>query len=292
MKEEDLIRKLENVELPDIKLQSHQRRLRMALLDADYLSGRAGITLLELVKSKVKGGKDTMIRGLVSRQPVWKTAVFSMLALALVIGLSLTIPTLSTDSVNAANIVQKSPEVQAALGGGDVEVVKVIVIDGKAIVIAEGKKGVVKAEVDLKTKEVTEVDKMAEPTAEVKNEAVDIATADPRVKELLDMGAMISDVSPSWYYGMMNLETGELEKVSETFVKVTIEGTKKIYVAVVDLSEGKVVKLIDTTVDLKKNATSKYESLQEKLAAMVEKGELTQEQADEKLEAFQSEKGE
>jgi len=37
MKEEELIKRLENVELPDIKLQSHRRRLRMALLDAGYL---------------------------------------------------------------------------------------------------------------------------------------------------------------------------------------------------------------------------------------------------------------
>ena len=140
MKEEELIRKLENVELPDIKIQSHQRRLRMALLDADYLKGRPGITFLELAKSKVKGVKDTMIRGLVSRQPIWKTAVFGMVALVLVIGLSLTIPDLSTDSVHAANIVQNSPEVQAALGGEEVEVVKVIVIDGKATVIAKGEK--------------------------------------------------------------------------------------------------------------------------------------------------------
>jgi len=291
MKEEELIRKLENVELPDIKLQSHQSQLRMALLDADYLQMQRKVTILEMAKYKVKGGKDTMMRGLVSRQPVWRTAVFGMVALALVIGLSLTIPNLPTDSANAANIVQKSPEVKAVLGDGEVDVVKVIVIDGKAKVIAKGENGVVKAEVDLKTKEVTEVDKMTEPTAEEKQEAIDIAETDPRIKELLDTGAMISTVSPTFFYGMMNLETGEIEEVSETFVKVVIEGTDaKIYVAYVDLSEGKVVKLIDPT-DLKKEATSNGEALREKLAAMVEKGELTQEQADEKLEAFQSEKG-
>jgi hypothetical protein len=83
MKEEELIRKLENVELPDIKLQSHQRQLKMALLDADYLNRRPGITFLELAKSNVKGVQDTMIRGLVSRQPIWKTAVFGIVALAL-----------------------------------------------------------------------------------------------------------------------------------------------------------------------------------------------------------------
>ncbi|MFC1938372.1 hypothetical protein ACFLWH_01785 [Chloroflexota bacterium] len=245
MKEEELIRKLENVELPDIKLQSHQRRLRMALLDAGYLKRQSGVTILELVKSKIKGVKDTMIKGLVSRQPIWKTAVFGTLALALVIGLSLTIPTHTNESAYAADIVQNSPKVQAVLGDGEVEVVKVIVIDGKATVIAKGKKGIVKADVDLKTKDVTEVDKMTEPTADEKQEAIDIAKADPMTKELLDTGAMISIVSPTWYYGMMNLETGEIEEVSETYVKVVIEGIESKYVAYVDLTEGRVVKLID-----------------------------------------------
>lgn len=257
MKEEELIRKLENVELPDIKLQGHQRQLRMALLDAGYLKRQWGVTFLELAKSKVKGVKDVMIKGLVSRQPIWKTAVFGTLALALVIGLSLTIPTHSTDSAYAADIVQKNPEVQAALGDGEVEVVKVIVIDGKAKVIAKGEKGVVKAEVDLKTKEVTEVDKMTEPTTEEKQEAIDIAEADPRIKELLDTGAMISKVSPTFFYGMMNVETGEIDKVSETYVKVVIEVTEKIYVAYVDLTEGKVVKLIDYSESKGSKSTQK-----------------------------------
>jgi len=245
MKEEELIRKLENVELPDIKLQSHQRRLRMALLDAGYLKRQRGVTILELVKSKTKGVKDTMIRGLVSRQPVWKTAVVSILALTLVIGLSLTIPSLSTESAYAADIVKNSPKVQSALGDGEVEVVKVIVVDGKATVIAKGEKGVVTAHVDLKTKDVTKVVKITELTAEGKQEAIDIAKADPRVKELLDMGAMISKVSPMFSFGMMNVETGEIEEISETFVKVVIEGVEKNYIAYVVLTEGKVVKLIE-----------------------------------------------
>ena len=194
MKEEELIRKLENVELPDIKLQSHQRRLRMALLDAGSLKRQRGITILELVKSKVKVGKDTITRGLVSRQPVWKTGVFGILALILVIGLSLTIPSSSTESAYAADIVQNSTKVRAALGDREVKVMKVIVIDGKATVIAKGEKGVVTADVDLKNREVTKVIMISELTAEGKQEAIHIVNTDPRVKELLDMGAMIGQV--------------------------------------------------------------------------------------------------
>ena len=47
---------------------------------------------------------------------------------------------------------------------------------------------------------------------------------------------------------MMNVETGEIEELSETFVKVVIEGNEKIYVAYVVLTEDKVVKLIELSI--------------------------------------------
>ena len=132
MKEEELIKKLQNAKLPDIKLQSHQSRLKMALLDAGYPQKQRGVAFRELAKSKLKGVKDTMIRGLISRQPIWKTATVGILALALVIGLSLTIPSLTAESAyaQAAEIAQNSPEVQAALGAdGEAQTINIIEID-------------------------------------------------------------------------------------------------------------------------------------------------------------------
>jgi hypothetical protein len=255
MKEEELIKRLENVELPEIEMQSHRRRLRMALhLNAGYLKRQRGVTILELAKSKVKGVKDTMIRGLVSRQPVWKTAIVGMLAVALVLGLSLTIPSFSTESAyaQAAEIAQNSPELRAALGDGEVQVVKVIkVVDGKGTVIAKGETGVLTAEVDLKTKEVTVTIPELTPEQAVarKQEAIDIAKSDPRVKELLDMGATIGKVLPMYSFGSrMNAETGEVEDFSETLMRVEIEWVEKNYVAHVDLTGGMVVRLIETTL--------------------------------------------
>lgn len=198
-----------------------------------------------------------MMRVLVSRQPIWKTAIVSVLALTLVIGLSLTILSLSTESAHAADITKNKPKIKSAFNDGD----------------------------------ITKAVKITELTAEGKQEAIDIAKANPRIKELLDMGTMISKVSPMFSYSMINVETGEIVEISDTFVKVVIRGVETNYVAYVNLSEGKVVKLIDTTAALKKEAASKNEALQEKLAAMVQKGELTQEQANEKLEAFHSGKG-
>ena len=249
MKEEDLIKKLENVELPEIELESHRRRLRMALLDAGYLKRQREVAIWELAKSKVKGVKDTMIRGLVSRQPVWKTAVIGVLALALITGLAIAIPSLTGQSPEAlaAEIAQNSPEVQAALGDGEVQVVVVKVVNDKGIVICQGEIGIVTAEVDLKTKAVTVVP-MPELTGADKAEAISIAKAEPAVKEILDKGASISKVSSMYSFGMrINPETGETEEISEEMARVEITLGETIWVAYVDLAEGKVVALRKTT---------------------------------------------
>ena len=42
MKQEELIKKLENVDLPEIEVQSHRRRLRMALLQSQYFEEQPG----------------------------------------------------------------------------------------------------------------------------------------------------------------------------------------------------------------------------------------------------------
>ncbi len=253
MKEEELIKKLENVELPKIEMQSHRRRLRMALLDAGYLlKGQRGVTILELVKSKVKGGIDIMIRGLVSRQPVWKSVVAGVLAVALIAGLAIALPGLTRQSAEAlaADIAKNSPQVQAALGDGEVKVVKVItIVDDKGTVLCKGELGIfITAEVDLKTKEVTIVS-MPELTEADEAEAINIAKADPRVQELLDQGASIGKVSPMYSFGVrVNPETGEIEEFSGELVRVEITVGETIWIAHVDLAEGKVVQLIEVTL--------------------------------------------
>jgi len=251
MREEDLIKKLENVELPEIEVQSHRRQLRMALLDAGYLRGQRGVTILEVAKSKVKGGIDIIMRGLLSRQPVWKSLVVGVGAIALIIGLTIALPSLTGQSAEAlaAEIAENSPQVQAALGDGEVEVVKVIeVVDEKGRVICRGVTGLVTAEVDLKTKQVTEVVRMPELTAADEQEAIDIAKADPRVQELLNKGASIGKVSPMYSFGTrVNPETGEIEEFSEELVRVEITLGETIWIARVDLAEEKVMRLMEIT---------------------------------------------
>jgi len=58
MKEEELIKKLENTVLPGIEVQSHRLRLRTALLNSEYFKEQAEGGVFSLAKSKIKGGVE------------------------------------------------------------------------------------------------------------------------------------------------------------------------------------------------------------------------------------------
>lgn len=120
MREEELIKKLKSVELPQIQLQSHRCRLRTALLDAGCQKERPKVIIWGLAKSKLEGGIDTMRQGLVSWQPVRKIAIAGVLALVLIAGSVVALPLLTGQSpeVLAADIAKNSPQVQAFIAEG------------------------------------------------------------------------------------------------------------------------------------------------------------------------------
>ena len=255
MKEEELIKRLENVELPEIEVPSHRRRLRMALLHAGYPLEQPRITIWGLAKSKLKGG-ISMTKELVSRQPVWKTAMASVLAVALIIGLSLGIPALTGQSpeVLAAEIAQNSPQVKAACGGeGEVEVVKLTITNGKGEVICVAKMGrLVAADVDLEAGEVTEVEVLSMPelSDEDKAEAINIAKADSRVQELLGQGASIGKVFPV-YSSSIIVENGQARILpTSNMAMVELKHGEEGWLARVDLDKKKVQRIIESSEPL------------------------------------------
>jgi len=75
MKEEELIKKLESTELPDVELESHRRALKMALLNSDYSKKNREATFLETVKVRTSGVLDTISGAMTARRPVWRTAL-------------------------------------------------------------------------------------------------------------------------------------------------------------------------------------------------------------------------
>ena len=258
MREEELIKKLERVELPQIELQSHRRRLRMALLNTDYLQRRRQVAILGLAKSKVIGGIDTMIRGLVSRQPLWKTALASGLAMALIIGLIMTLPGLTGQSPEAlaADIAENSPQVRAALNGEPIVEVKIIGADGDEVrVLCQGEEGrLALANVNLAVKKVTYVQKIKFPefSDEEKARAIEIAKADPKVQELLDKGGTIDKVISLPIgddgYGPISLKIGEEGAIAvegDMLPAVVIVLDNQKWMVLVDIDKGEVDRILE-----------------------------------------------
>jgi len=272
MKEEELIKKLERVKLPRIEIESHRRQLRMAVLNADHLlNEQPKVTTLALAKSRLGRGMDTIRRGLVSRQPVWKTALVYILTVALIAGLTIALPLLIGQSPEAlaASIVRKSPEVRAALvvkpiEAGQVEVpsvavalvrVELIEEDGDNVkVLVRGEWGrYVVADVNLGAKEVTCVYKFPEFSDEGKARAIEIVRADPKVQELLDKGGTI--------YKVISLAIGDADgaisfKLDDEEGEITVENGRILPAAVivednqtwlvfVDIDEGEVVRILN-----------------------------------------------
>ena len=204
---------------------------------------RPRVTTLGLAKSRLRGGRAIVVGSLVSRQPVWKTAVVGVLAVALICGLGLGMLSLGGESAyaEAADIARNSLRVQAALGG-EVEVLEVVrIADNEGTVLCAGEAGgLVAVRVDLVEREVTEVIPMPTLTNAEKEEAVSIVRADPGVQELLDEGAIIECATV--YSFDMIVTNGDVDELSATMapvVAIELEGTT--WIAAVDLSQGEVV---------------------------------------------------
>jgi hypothetical protein len=205
-----------------------------------------GNTGLERVKNRIKRGIDTTMGLFVSRRPVWQTVLASALAIALITGLSITLPSLfgQSDKTLAVEIAQNSPEVIAALGGDEISEVDVIEIkEGMATVTVHGTLGfTVTVEIDLLTEIVTEVIDGPQLTDEEKEKALNILNADLGVQALFEQGAVIYALLPIEILATRE-ETGEIEEVMETWAQAWINLGEKQYRARVDLIRGRVVNL-------------------------------------------------
>jgi hypothetical protein len=109
MNEEELIKKLETVELPAVEVPSHRSRLKMALLNADHLKVQTRVSEMSPTQNILKGGVVAMIRGLFSHQPVWKSAL-AIFIVVVVIGLAVVLPLnlLKESAVSAEQITANS----------------------------------------------------------------------------------------------------------------------------------------------------------------------------------------
>jgi hypothetical protein len=92
MKEGELIKQLESTKLPDIKLESHQSRLKVALLTHGYSRKEKETTFLEKVTARTTGIMDTMSGVLLARRPVWKVTLATFVAVIILFVALFSIP--------------------------------------------------------------------------------------------------------------------------------------------------------------------------------------------------------
>ncbi len=267
MNEEELIKELKSIDLPKIELQGHQRRLRMALLESRHFKEQPKVAIFSQTKSKMKGGID-MLKGLISWRPVWKPALVSALAIALIVGSALFVPSLVGPSpeVLAAEIAQNSPEVQKLLGDDLVTVRKVQLVDGMGHVVCEASIGTFAlADVDLEKGKLIKVEKikMPELSDEEKERAVGIAKADPEVRELLDKGAKIDKVFPMFRIITLSEENGETGVETSVNVCVALVLNDEKWIVHVDLEKGEVERILEP-----KSAAGIWVTTEEKLEIM------------------------
>ncbi len=93
MKDKEVIRALENAELPQIELQSHRSRLKMALLNRGYSTNETEVTRLETARDQKHGWLDGV--GVLAHRPAWKFTATGVLAALVFATAWLSIPGIS-----------------------------------------------------------------------------------------------------------------------------------------------------------------------------------------------------
>ena len=114
MKKEDLIKKLENIKTPEIEIQSHKQRLKMALLSSGYFKE-------EKIMNPIMFWTKRLVPAGVA------------LALILAIGFSVIQPKLQI--AKAMEIAKKDPQIQQLMKDYGVEIKQVKLQGGKAYVL-------------------------------------------------------------------------------------------------------------------------------------------------------------
>ena len=225
MKKEDLIKQLENIELPEIEIQSHKQRLKMALLNQHQ-------------KLHFGTGQDS---GYFWNKIMLKRLIPAGVALALILVVGFTVIQPKLQIARAMEIAKNDPQIQQLMKDYGVEIKEVKLQDGKAYVLLAlpeeklpplpalkgGEETAMRgpgqfyityqdlktgeviessgsiAEIDLKGKKVEKLEMVEETmialvplTEEEKARAIEIAKSDAKIKEMLPADAEVVAVKP------------------------------------------------------------------------------------------------
>jgi len=252
MKKETLIRKLEKAELPEMLIAGHMDRLRKVLLEGSYAGSFAA-------GKPAAASPGDIFNGLLDwlRAPAWRMAATGGLALfivAAVLSLSLYLAAPAPSAI-AADVVKNDPGIRQRLNGtGEIIIIRVDVRDGMASVICGRCMGdFIEADVDINVKAVVSTRRyeglfMPELAPNMREQAVNIALSDPRVKSITDRGASVGRVFPIFSsISNMDVVGGSIVKVtpaaSQAIVPLQLDG--KTWLVQVNLGENRTERVIE-----------------------------------------------
>ena len=215
-----------------------------------WLDIRRRIAAEERMADSVRGisgfnrRREKAMKALFSRQPVWRLAlVGGIVIITLIVGLTLGIPSNEGETAYAQveQIVKNNQEVKAAVGGNFVYVDAISMQDNVGAAVCSGPMGEMAAvTVDLVNMSVTDVSPI-DLTNDEKQQAVAIAMADSRIKDLVDQGAVLGEVSPDYALGN-NVSAGTRYVLANVMITASMRLTlgERRWDISVDLDEGKV----------------------------------------------------
>lgn len=248
MTNEEIIRRLESVTLPNIALEGHRRELRAALLR-------------EYSQVQTRPWRRGLFGWLQLRPPLWRTVLITSAAwvlVALIVILSVLIPMYRPQSMAAlaVNTVLTSQEVKAVLANDEMATVTVTDIGNHRLeVVVESRGGsIIIAQVDTRNntliiKEITYIILLGSPyeaeehiTGEEQEKVINLASTDRTFRELLDKGAIIGKTTAVYcIVATRHLDIGETSESKERWAMVQLELQGKRWVFLVDTQSGRVI---------------------------------------------------
>lgn len=252
MKKEELIKRLDRVKLPELRVAGHRAKLKQVLMEGTVVKG---VTVARNRQSISGEGFWPFLRWL--KGPVWHPAlasIVSVIVLAVIIAGVFYIVEPSP-AVIAADVVKKDPAIQQKLNGaGEIFIVRIEIEDRIArVVCGRGMGDFIEADVDISDRTVVTTRHfeglfLSELTPEANESSINIALLDDRVKPLLSKGATVGKVFPV-FSGISSavIVDGNLVKITpaacNSIVPLYING--KAWLVEVNLEENSVTRIIE-----------------------------------------------
>lgn len=252
MKKEDLIRRLEQAEVPELHIAGHRKRLKQALMEGYSINQPETAMVYHEIPHSWWGSFLNWLRG-----PVWRPALASILSVIMLAGMLAGAFYLASPSpsVIAADVVRNDPSIQKKLSGsGEIIIVQVEVRDRVAkVVCGRGIGDFIEADVDIAGRTIVTTRRfeglfMAELDPKAHENAINIALLDSRVKPILAKGATIGRVFPVFSsISSIAISNDNLIKIVPSgyhaIVPLYVDG--KAWLVDVDLEQNRIDRIIE-----------------------------------------------